>query len=71
MTMRNFPLAYFITIRTYGTWLHGDERSSTSRFRNNPGQPRHPPKPDMGVPKRDKAQIDAIHNESRRQEDCD
>ena len=22
------PLAYLITIRTYGTWLHGDERSS-------------------------------------------
>jgi len=25
---REFPLAYLITIRTYGTWLHGDERSS-------------------------------------------
>jgi REP element-mobilizing transposase RayT len=23
-----FPLAYLITIRTYGTWLHGDKRSS-------------------------------------------
>src|SRR3982751_4278596 len=23
-----YPLAYLITIRTYGTWLHGDERSS-------------------------------------------
>ena len=23
-----FPLAYLITIRTYGTWLHGDERYS-------------------------------------------
>jgi REP element-mobilizing transposase RayT len=22
------PLAYFITFRTYGTWLHGDERTS-------------------------------------------
>ncbi|HLA96354.1 MAG TPA: transposase [Pyrinomonadaceae bacterium] len=22
-----FPIAYLITIRTYGTWLHGDERS--------------------------------------------
>ena len=22
------PIAYLITIRTYGTWLHGDERSS-------------------------------------------
>ncbi|HEX8738050.1 MAG TPA: transposase [Pyrinomonadaceae bacterium] len=23
-----FPLAYLITIRTYGRWLHGDERNS-------------------------------------------
>ena len=23
-----FPLAYHITIRTYGTWMHGDERRS-------------------------------------------
>ncbi len=26
--MRNKPLAYFITFTTYGTWLHGDSRSS-------------------------------------------
>ena len=24
----DFPLAYFIIFRTYGTWLHGDERRS-------------------------------------------
>ena len=28
------PLAYLITFRCYGTWLHGDERGSVSRFRN-------------------------------------
>lgn len=28
------PLGYFITFETYGTWLHGDERGSTSRQRN-------------------------------------
>jgi REP element-mobilizing transposase RayT len=28
------PLAYFISFRTYGTWLHGDDRGSTDRFRN-------------------------------------
>ena len=28
------PLAYLITFRTYGTWLHGDARGSTNRFRN-------------------------------------
>lgn len=26
-----FPLAYLITFRTYGTWLHGDERYSINR----------------------------------------
>ena len=28
------PLAYFITFRCYGTWLHGDERGSVDRFHN-------------------------------------
>ena len=28
------PLAYLITFRTYGTWLHGDERGSVDRFHN-------------------------------------
>ncbi len=31
------PLAYLITIRTYGIWLHGDERGSTDRFMNEYG----------------------------------
>jgi len=26
------PLAYLITFRTYGTWLHGDERLSVDRY---------------------------------------
>ena len=26
-----FPLAYLITFRTFGTWLHGDERTSIQR----------------------------------------
>jgi REP element-mobilizing transposase RayT len=30
-----FPLAYLITFRTYGSWLHGDERSSTRRHRKS------------------------------------
>jgi REP element-mobilizing transposase RayT len=30
-----YPLAYFITIRTYGTWLHGDERKSVDRHSKN------------------------------------
>ncbi|MEQ1764820.1 MAG: transposase [Pyrinomonadaceae bacterium] len=28
---REFPLAYLITIRTYGMWLHGDERGSVDQ----------------------------------------
>ena len=28
------PLAYFISFRTYGTWLHGDKRGSIDRFNN-------------------------------------
>jgi REP element-mobilizing transposase RayT len=33
------PLAYFISFRTYGTWLHGDERGSIDRFNNCYGKP--------------------------------
>lgn len=28
----DIPLAYLITVRCYGTWLHGDERTSIDRF---------------------------------------
>ena len=28
------PLAYLITFRSYGTWLHGDARGSVDRFHN-------------------------------------
>jgi hypothetical protein len=36
-----FPIAYLITIRTYGTWLHGDGRGSVDRHgRNLYGTPR-------------------------------
>jgi REP element-mobilizing transposase RayT len=40
--VNNFPLAYLITFRTYGTWLHGDERGSVDRFHNRYGTPRIP-----------------------------
>ena len=39
MTKNTSAFAYFITFRTYGTWLHGDERSSTSRRNNQFGKP--------------------------------
>ena len=33
------PLAYLITFRCYGTWLHGDSRGSVDRFHNRYGSP--------------------------------
>ena len=39
----DIPLAFLITFRTYGTWLHGDERGSVNRFRNQYKSPRLPP----------------------------
>ncbi|HEV7680939.1 MAG TPA: transposase [Pyrinomonadaceae bacterium] len=38
-----FPLAYLITFRAYGTWLHGDPRGSIDRHNNSFGTPRLPP----------------------------
>ena len=34
----NTPLGYFISFRTYGTWLHGDERGSVDRRHNRYGE---------------------------------
>ena len=34
-----FPLAYLLTFRTYGTWLHGDDRHSVDRRKNIYGTP--------------------------------
>ena len=43
----DIPLAHLITFRSYGTWLHGDERGSINRYHNRyrtpyiaPNQPR-------------------------------
>src|ERR1700681_130683 len=33
------PLAYLITFRCYGTWLHGDKRGSVDRHHNRYGAP--------------------------------
>ncbi|HEV7474821.1 MAG TPA: transposase [Pyrinomonadaceae bacterium] len=37
------PLAYFISFRAYGTWLHGDKRGSIDRFHNCYRAPFIPP----------------------------
>ena len=40
-----FPLAYLITLRTYGTWLHGDQKCSVDvhHGRNKRGSPKIKP----------------------------
>ena len=38
---------YFITFRTYGTWLHGDERGSVDRNHNQVGEPLLGPDTDL------------------------
>ena len=35
----HIPLAYLITFRCYGTWLHGDERGSVDHENNIYGEP--------------------------------
>ena len=37
--MPDSPLAYLITFRCYGTWLHGDDRGSVDRCHNQYGAP--------------------------------
>lgn len=39
----DIPLAYLITFRCRGTWLHGDERGSIDRFNNRYQSPYIPP----------------------------
>jgi len=39
----DFPIAYLITFRSYGTWLHGDQRGSVDRFSNLYNSPYLPP----------------------------
>ena len=41
----HIPLAFFITFRSYGTWLHGNERGSVDRRHRRFGTPMLPPNP--------------------------
>jgi hypothetical protein len=54
-SMTSTPLAYFITLRTYATWLHGDERGSVSPKHNEYGTPRLPPNPAQAQSEADRA----------------
>lgn len=41
----HIPLGYLISLRSYGTWLHGDKRGSVNRFNNRFGTPMLPSNP--------------------------
>ncbi len=57
----DYPLAYFITFRTYGTWLHGDERGSVERHGFNIyGTPLLPPNPRWETAERERMLHDAF-----------
>ena len=43
--MEEWPLAYFVTFTTYGTWLHGRDEGSVDRDHNQHGRPLAPPQP--------------------------
>jgi len=40
---RQSPVGFLITFRSYGTWLHGDERGSVDRYHRSYGTPMLPP----------------------------
>lgn len=63
-----FPLAYLITIRTFGTWLHGDERHSVDRHgRNIYGTPDIPPNQKLeGIMKSELKQSPVVLNDLQR-----
>lgn len=56
-----FPLGYLITIRTFGTWLHGDERHSVDRGEKNVyGTPDIAPNENLRVAMRNELMQEAI-----------
>jgi REP element-mobilizing transposase RayT len=60
-----FPLAYLISFRTYGTWLHGD-RGSVDRFHNTYGTPKLPPSPTRQQYERGLMKMPPVKLDSRR-----
>ena len=62
------PLAYLITFRTFGTWLHGDERESVDRHgKNIYGTPKVLPSKNLKVKmQRNQTSDEAVLNGRRR-----
>lgn len=65
-----FPLAYLITFRCYGTWLHGDERNSvdTHRNKNLYGSPRTSPNQNLETLMQDKMMQSAFFLDEEQRE---
>ena len=64
-----FPLAYLITIRCHGTWLHGDERRAVDRHGFNAyGAPRRAPNEKLEHLMRDNMKQAAILLDDRQRE---
>jgi REP element-mobilizing transposase RayT len=65
--MNKTPFAYFLTFRTYATWLHGDLRSSVDPKHNIYGTPKIKPKPKLHqAMKNDCTEDNLIMNASQR-----
>ncbi|PYT00330.1 MAG: hypothetical protein DMF63_07090 [Acidobacteria bacterium] len=60
------PVAYFITFRARGTWLHGDKRGSVSRHRNAYGSPYLPPEPSWHATNRARLKVKPVKLEADR-----
>ncbi len=63
-----FPLAYLTTIRTYGTWLHGDKRKSVDLHGKNVyGTPKRNPNRNLEkIMKRNIAQDAVVFDKTQR-----
>jgi REP element-mobilizing transposase RayT len=64
--VRNVPLAYMITFRTYGTWLHGDARGSVDRHRNDYATPTIRPNSQWNAYNRSLLTHPPVHLDARR-----
>jgi REP element-mobilizing transposase RayT len=53
-------MAYFLTWRTYGTWLHGDDRGAVDRQHNAVGTGLLPPEPAFVVRNRNRMRGPAV-----------
>lgn len=67
----SYPLAYLLTFRTYGTWLHGDDRTSVKRDGwNSYGHPRYRPNTTLERWMSDELKGKAVHSLRPHEDRC-